>query len=122
MNAKNKTSNQKNIQLSTNLVNNESNNDLNKDCTDENISTVKYSIATDNETSGKDLGTGQTTGPFLIEKTPTLPMMMQFGPATPHRGNSSQGGKRIPIPPSGMNWPYFQEQALPVVLIQKITW
>ena len=100
---KDKTSNEaKKLQSSTNSVTNESNNDSTKDCTDEDIATVKYSLPKClNETEEEDTDTAETVGAFLTEKPPTLPKMFQFEPTTPRRGNSSHGGKQIPIPPPG---------------------
>ena len=101
-NSKNTTSNEtNNVQLSTNSVTNDSNNnDLTKDSTVADVDTVKYSLATKdiNTTTDDDTDTAQTRGAFL---SPTLPTMMQFEPTTPRRGNSSHGGKQIPIPPPG---------------------
>ena len=100
---KDKTSNEaKKLQLSTNSVNNESNNVSSKDCTDEDIATVKYSLPKrHNEIEEEDADTAETVGAFLMEKPPTLPKIFQFEPTTPRRGNSSHGGKQIPIPPPG---------------------
>ena len=104
-NSKNTTSNETNnlLQLSTNSDNNASNNNLSKDCPDEDINTVKYSMPINNQTEEEDTDTAQTDGPFLSNNPPTLPRMMRFEPTTPRRGNSvgSRGGKQIPIPPPG---------------------
>ena len=68
---------------------------MSKDCTDEDINTVKYSMPINNQTEEEDTDTAQTNGPFLSNNLPTLPRMMDFESTTPRRGNSvgSRGGK-----------------------------
>ena len=85
-----------------NPVNNENKNDSSKDCADQDVSTVKYSLPTKNHNEiEEDTDTAETSGAFLTEKPPTLPKMFRFEHTTPRRGNSSGGGKQIPIPPPG---------------------
>ena len=101
--SKDKTSNEtKKLQSSINSVTNESNNDSRKDCTDDDIVTVKFSLPINhNEIEEEDTDTAETLGASLIKKPPTLPKMFQFEPTTPHRGISSHGGKQVLIPPPG---------------------